>query len=653
MSVVPLLHCEVTARSLLFALALCGGARPCLAADSIGIPNSSFTETPGEEGADWQLTGGAWLHQAPLPFAEALVLEPGSVLEIPVHLPQAPEKPDIAPQGWYAVASVEVLGILGGERGELVLSLRSDESSSHAIVTTPAPLRENGLEEPATGETQASASRLWLRIPPKALMQAAVDPLQLVLQVKGAASVVVDDLRFERFHTSPKRSLLGKSNGFNGPDLIGAGLLGFGALTEHGCTSFSILEVRAQGPAARAGLVAGDLVVAIDGRPLPQSSLAPGWDWFRLSNEARLGRSIEAALEAGRPRVTLGLLRSDGLRDIEVKLPLKGSLRDGFPLGGKLGQRWRDDLIEWTVAHQLENGSWPGTRAVNPALGGLALLGTRDPRHKRRIKRCVKFLLAANPHPREMGGLAYWAVAFHGIFFAEYYLASGDERVLEWMREASSWLIETTHECKWGMQAFGHGPDGLPYDNKALMAPAAHLLVYDALARKCGVESRIWEHIEDFVVHSWSDPASGGHGAMGYNAASKDKTQFWSRSGLTALAATLRGETGAMRHSLCLIMAERHPWMLNSHAYGEPGAALGLLGLALAQRPSFDSVMPKWRWRFLSSWEPGFGLRYSTPHMGAPYMGQESIVNLAYAVLCAVENRGLVVAGGQPKRWLR
>jgi hypothetical protein len=63
--------------------------------------------------------------------------------------------------------------------------------------------------------------------------------------------------------------------------------------------------------------------------------------------------------------------------------------------------------------------------------------------------------------------------------------------------------------------------------------------------------------------------------------------------------------------------------------------------------------MPKWRWRFLSSWEPGFGLRYSTPHMGAPYMGQESIVNLAYAVLCAVENRGLVVAGGQPKRWLR
>jgi hypothetical protein len=108
-----------------------------------------------------------------------------------------------------------------------------------------------------------------------------------------------------------------------------------------------------------------------------------------------------------------------------------------------------------------------------------------------------------------------------------------------------------------------------------------------------------------------------------------------------------------MAKHLCLFMEERHTYMLNSHAYGEPGAALGLLGLAMADRPAFERILPKWRWRFLNAWQPGYGLRWSTPHMGSPYMGEDEIVNLAYALLSGVENKGLVMAGGQPERWLR
>ena len=85
--------------------------------------------------------------------------------------------------------------------------------------------------------------------------------------------------------------------------------------------------------------------------------------------------------------------------------------------------------------------------------------------------------------------------------------------------------------------------------------------------------------------------------------------------------------------------------MFNSHAYGEPGAALGLLSLAVVDRPAFERVIAQYRWRFLASWEPGYGLRYTTPHMGAPYMGGESVVNLAYLLLFAVEDGGLVMAG--------
>ncbi|MEC7233387.1 MAG: hypothetical protein VXW31_10630, partial [Planctomycetota bacterium] len=197
---------------------------------------------------------------------------------------------------------------------------------------------------------------------------------------------------------------------------------------------------------------------------------------------------------------------------------------------------------------------------------------------------------------------------------------------------------------------FGHGPDGLPYDNKALMAPTAHLLVFDALARRCGVESRVFEHVEPYVRHAWSDPSSGGHGAMGYNGSYRDKGEFWSRTGLVALAEVLRGDDAAMAPSLLVLMEERHPWMLNSHAYGEPGGALGLLSLSTVKRDLLERIVPLYRWRFLNAWEPGHGLRYTSPHMGAPYMGEEAILNLSYLLLLAIETRGLAIASPAEER---
>ena len=43
----------------------------------------------------------------------------------------------------------------------------------------------------------------------------------------------------------------------------------------------------------------------------------------------------------------------------------------------------------------------------------------------------------------------------------------------------------------------------------------------------------------------------------------------------------LRGERPDMRDAMTAFMKEHHPWIRNSHAYGEPGGSLGLLGGAL------------------------------------------------------------------------
>ena len=285
-------------------------------------------------------------------------------------------------------------------------------------------------------------------------------------------------------------------------------------------------------------------------------------------------------------------------------------------------------------------------------MGGLALLATRDKGHKEAIERAKDYLLAKHPKASEIGGLAFWNIAFQGLFFAEYHLATGDPVTLEWVREAVEWLPTATHETKWGTQAFGHSSKGLPYGGKSLTAPAVHLLVLDALALRCGIQSEVWEHVEPYMRHAWSDPEDGGHGGLGYNGSHRDKNEFWLRSGLLALACSLRGENPDLVGPLCAFMEERHPWMLNSHAYGEPGAALGLIGLAVSKPEAFERVLPQWRWRFLNAWQPGYGLRWSTPHMGSPYMGQDSIMNLAYGVLAAVEGKTLVLAGGEALRWL-
>lgn len=564
------------------------------------------------------------------------------------RLPPAPEAEGLDPEAWFGRISVDVLAVQGRGRVDVAL-FRAGKRK--AVDQTRIKVSEKTLA--------GDLVRLEWLLPAKRLATLADQELVLQVEVRspGRLELVLDDFAFERYHPEPSRKLLGKPNGHLGPDWLASGALGLYAITEHKARAFSICRVEPDGPADKAGLRRGDLVTAIEGVPLAASSIAPGWDWWRDSHEARLGRALERALLAQDSKLRLTILREGAQLEIalapEVLAKKKWREESQLLTRGPLDAALREDLIAWVANHQNRNGGWPKSDVVNAALGGLALLGTRDKAHREAIERCQAFLLQKNPKPSEMTGLAYWSIAFHGWFFAEHYLATGDEHSLAWVREAVEWLPTTTHPSKWGTQAFGHGPSGLPYDDKALTAPAAHLLVLDALARRCGVDSRVWEHIQPYMEHAWSDPAQDGHGGMGYNGSHRDRDEFWSRSGLTALAEELRGGENHMRRALTAFMVERHPWMLNSHAYGEPGGALGLLGLAVVDRPAFELILPQYRWRFLNAWQPGYGLRWSTPHMGSPYMGEDEIMNLAYALLAAVETRGLVLAGGAPDRWLR
>jgi hypothetical protein len=461
-----------------------------------------------------------------------------------------------------------------------------------------------------------------------------------------------------RVHSSPSKKLFGRSNGGLGPDLLGAGALGFDAMTEHKQHALGIMTVRKGGPADEAGLRAGDVVLAVNGRPLPENGLAPGWEWFEHSHEAVLGRAVRKAhAPGGFGRVTLGILRDGAMQSMELKVARPMGFTTMIPGDDRVAAALHGDMIAFLVRTQRDDGSW-SRDPIRTTFSTLALMATRDQTHAARIKKAVDYLLNRCPEAENFGNLGFWHAAYAGILYSEYHLATGDRRVLARLDDIRDWVLTGTHTSKWGMPALGHGIGGLPYGQKALMAPLAHLLVYEALARRCGMESGIWEELMPYIEHSWSDPAKTdgrgkpGHGAMGYNASFKDLGEFWSRTGICAMACQLRGERPDMRDAMTAIMRERHPWIRNSHAYGEPGGSWGLLGLHLCNREAYDKVIAAYGWWFALAWEPGYGLRFTTPHMGAPYMGTDDLINATYALVLAAPRKTLHLTGATDRNWL-
>jgi hypothetical protein len=508
---------------------------------------------------------------------------------------------------------------------------------------TAGELDPVGVKLEAQKPVTASA-RAWAEIPED--MMKLLEGKSFGLRVRNGpdAGVVVGTPRFARVHTAPSPALFGRSNGGLGPDKLGAGLLGFDALTEHQQTVLTLMEVRPQSAASKAKLKAGDVIVAVAGKPLPLNDLNPGWEWFHQSHEAVIGRETEAALTAGRPSLPLTILRKGAVEVVALPLDRKRPFTTMNPADDPEAARLLGDCLDFLVRTQKDDGSWSGDM-IRTCYSALALMATGETKHRQRVKKAVDWAMKKYQKPDDYGNLGFWSGAYAGILYSEWHLATGDKSVLKNLDELRDWAINGQHPSAWKVPALGHGPDGLPYEEKALVAPACHLLVFEALAMRCGMKSGIWELLMPYMEMAWSDPKDGGHGSLGYNRSYKDTGEFWSRSGLFAMAAHLRGQRPDMRDAMTGFMSANHPWIRNSHAYGEPGGSLGLLGLNLAAPAAYQKTIRDYAWWFSLAWEPGHGLRFTTPHMGAPYMGEEDLINATYALVLQSSKKSLQLTG--------
>jgi hypothetical protein len=496
-----------------------------------------------------------------------------------------------------------------------------------------------------TRKPVAASARAWAEIPED--MMKLLEGKAFGLRVRNGpeANVVVGTPRLARIHTAPGPALFGRSNGGLGPDKLGAGLLGFDALAEHQQTVLTLMSVRPQSAAAKAKLKPGDAILAVAGKPLPLNDLNPGWEWFHQSHEAVIGRETEAALKAGRTSLPLTVLRKGAAEVVVLPLDRKRAFTTMNPADDPEAARLLEDCLDFLVRTQKDDGSWSGDM-IRTCYSALALMATGETKHRQRVKKAVDWALAKYKKPDDYGNLGFWSGAYAGILYSEWHLATGDKSVLPNLEALRDWAINGQHPSAWNVPALGHGPDGLPYEQKALVAPACHLLVFEALAMRCGMKSGIWELLMPYMEMSWSDPKDGGHGSLGYNRSYKDTEEFWSRSGLFAMAAHLRNQRPDMRDAMTKFMSANHPWIRNSHAYGEPGGSLGLLGLNLAAPAAYQKTIRDYAWWFSLAWEPGHGLRFTTPHMGAPYMGEEDLINATYALVLQSPKKSLQLTGG-------
>jgi hypothetical protein len=600
------------------------------------VPVDSF-QAKGTAAKVWPLAGG-----------DGFELQPGSSISVLMKVPALDDKEREVGGSWRGILSVDLYGTAGEGTGKVVLEAMDPASgeviaSGATTISKPAPRADSDVKSEPQKPVPAE-SRAWLEIPAGMMKLLEGKTFGLRVQNSPNSAVVIGKPRLARVHLQPSPALFGRSNGGLGPDKLGAGLLGFDALTEHQQSVLSIMTVRPKSPASKLRLKPGDVILAVSGKPLPVNDLSPGWDWFEHSHEAFLGRETEAVLKSGKSTLQVTVLRKGQIEVLPFHLDRNRAFTTMNPTDDPEAAALLDDCLDFLVRSQRDDGSWSGDM-IRTTWSALALMATGETKYRQKVKKAVDWALEKYKKPADYGNLGFWSGAYAGILYSEWYLATADKSVLKNLDALRDWAVNGQHPSKWGVPALGHGPSGLPYDEKALVAPACHLLLFESVAMRCGMKSGIWELLMPYMEMAWSDPKEGGHGALGYNRSYKDTGEFWSRSGLFAMAAHLRGERSDMRDAMTGFMRAHHPWLRNSHAYGEPGGSLGLLALNLTAPDAYAEIIRGYSWWFSLAWEPGYGLHFTTPHMGAPYMGEDDLINATYALVLQGPKRTLQMTG--------
>ena len=289
---------------------------------------------------------------------------------------------------------------------------------------------------------------------------------------------------------------------------------------DHVCPDLTVVNLVKYGPGDRGGLKIGDMIYGANGKaftPMDWAATAGRKGAFR-----DLGLAIEDSEENRKGLVTLMLRRSNKPMVIKVQLPPVGGLSKTYPYDCPKSMKYYDRICDHLVAIQRDNGSF-GTGIMGSSVAGLALLGHGGPKYMSSIERVVDYI--GRKETMKAGCYAgfgtTWQIMYQGVFLAEYYLVTGNKRVLpviQHLADVAGASMYNRMENKNGYYygTFGHyiNPDMDAQETVYKMSVITAGIAWSwALASQAGVDVPIknWDAVTYHI-----NRATGRKGGMGY-----------------------------------------------------------------------------------------------------------------------------------------
>lgn len=328
--------------------------------------------------------------------------------------------------------------------------------------------------------------------------------------------------------------------------------------------------------------------------------------------------------EGSSGRLELQVIRNKKKVRVRFKLERIGGYSDTWPYDCKKSSTILRNACDWLVKHQQRSGRIEKNEnqscLVLSSVTGLALLGCDADEYKRPISKIVKFLTnhikeKTNSNGHYDGGiLDLWSVNYATIFLAEYYLKTGDEKVMETLKFLNKEIYyrqfhQMTEEVKSHLtnhlvnnKGFKHDP-APPYwfahglvDTKSngyvhLGVNVANATIAWSLLDKAGVDvdtknlTATLDYVEKACVS----------GAMGYASYLNQQghpSDAFGRTGALGIALHLRKDRPAYTQVVTNSLIVQYPKNYYfSHATCVMGKAWGTLAIAALDKKHFRTMM--------------------------------------------------------------
>ena len=436
------------------------------------------------------------------------------------------------------------------------------------------------------------------------------------------------------------------------------GPLGGTARVEAGAPTAMLVTVEDGGPAAAAGIAAGDVLRGVNGVDFPPHSASVD-DGGRGPQKA-LGEAVDAACAAGWPAdeaatgaLVLDLEREGEGRSVEVRFALRPPLYGAHAAAGK--GALRAAAARQLLGTQRPDGHWDapvglsGDR-VTTAWALTALLAHGDPAHREAVDRAATWLAGPEGRgwlPEDYGkgpdNLGNWAITSTMVALAEHDLARGTDRHRELLAHLGRGLVERmTPEGRFGHDvSVGYSGKGFNVINTL-----AHLGWALGASAGAPLDEAAWK-LSFGEVEASVDPNGG--------------IRYWTLPGTGTGDASLR--TGSMALALLVLdrtpeLADRFVRYLDTHAPRTREAhAVGSLGMLVSppalfhgDRDAYDRFLEEWRWYLALSWGTGDRIHYiggKGNNGGDSYLGFSDVACIIALQVLACEDGRLRMHGLQ------